>query len=103
MPTGGLIGQAVLDHEPNRQGDDAMRVVGFGQGVNRGVGVEELVTRGATMLRIREMDVAGPTGNQVTKIVQDAGVHGLSKTAFATAWTKAMFEVAAASDDLGLG
>jgi hypothetical protein len=80
-----------------------MRVVGFGQSVNRGVRVEKLVTLGATMLRIREMDVAGPTGNQVTKIMQDAGVNGLSKTAFATTWTKAMFEVATASNDLGLG
>ena len=42
VPACSLIGQAVLDNQSHRQGDDAMRVVGLGHGVVGHVGVEVL-------------------------------------------------------------
>jgi hypothetical protein len=69
VPTGRLIRQAILDHEPHGQRDDAMGVVGFGQSVVGGVGVEELLALGALMLRVDKVDVVRPTGHQVAEVV----------------------------------
>ena len=55
------------------------------------------------MLRVDEMDVAGPTGNQVAQVMQDARDDAVSKARFAAARTGPMREVAAASNDLRLG
>src|SRR5947209_6746384 len=102
MPTGGLVGQAVLDDESHRQGHDAMRIAGSRQGVLGRVGVEEFLAAGATVLRILHMNVAGTAAHEVADVVQDARVHGLPKTRFATMWTRAVCEVAAAPNDLRL-
>ena len=72
VPTGRLIRQAVLDYEPNGNRNNAMGVVGFGQGIVGCVGVEELFAPGALMLRVDQMDVVRPTGYQIAEIVQDS-------------------------------
>jgi hypothetical protein len=102
VPAGGLIGQAVLDDESHRHGNDAMGVARSGSSVFGSVRVEELVASGAVVLRIIEMDVAGSSANQVAQIMQDARVHGLPKGTFATAWTRAVCEIPAAPNDLRL-
>jgi hypothetical protein len=101
VPTGRLIRQAVLDHEANRNGDDAMGIVGFGQSVVGGVRVEELLALGALMLRVDEVNVVRPTRHQVAEVVQNARGCPVAKTRFSTAWTGTLPKVAAASDDLG--
>ena len=65
MPTGRLIGQAVLHDEAHGQGYDAVRVAGFGQTIFRGVRVKELVALGAAVLRIDQVDIAGLARNEV--------------------------------------
>jgi len=84
MPAGGLIGQAILHNESHCHGDDTMSVEGFGQSVIGGVRVEEGVALRATVLRVNEFDVAGPTANQITQVMQHAGAGAISKARFAT-------------------
>lgn len=101
VPTGRLIRQAILDHKANSNRDDAMRVVGFGQGVVGRVGVEELFALGALMLRVDQMNVMRPIANQVAEIVQDARESPIAETRFSTARTWPLLKVATAWDDLG--
>jgi hypothetical protein len=55
------------------------------------------------MLRVDEVDVAGPTGNQVADIMQDSSAGSAAKTGFATKRARSMREVPSAANDLGLG
>jgi len=77
--------------------------MGFGQGVVGHVGVEVFPTARATMLRVNEVNVARPPGNQVAHIMQDASGGSATETGFVTTRTRAMREVASAMNDLGFG
>jgi hypothetical protein len=55
VPTGGLVGQAVFDHQTDRQSHNAVGVVALGQGHVRHIGVEVEVTSGAIMDGVRKM------------------------------------------------
>jgi hypothetical protein len=58
MPAGRTIGQAVLDHNPYRQIDHAMRVVtAWGCQIGE-VRIEILATLGTVMLGIRDHKIA---------------------------------------------
>jgi hypothetical protein len=101
MPTGGLIRQAVLHNESHGQGDDAMGVMGLGQGVVGHVRVEVLPTVRATMLRIDEVNVAWPTGHQVANVMQDSFARPTAEAGFAASRTWAMRECPRAANNLG--
>ena len=101
VPTGRLIRQAVLDHEANGNGNNAMGIVGFGQSVVGGVRVKEVLALGALMLRVDEVDVVWTTGHQVAEVVQNSRGCPVAETRFSTAGTGALPKVAAALDDLG--
>ena len=103
MPTGGLIRQAVLDDESHGERNDAMGVVSLGQGVFGRVRVEMFSAGRATMLRVNEVNVARPTGNQIAHVVEEASSCSAAKTGLATTRTRAMAEVAGAMNDLGFG
>jgi hypothetical protein len=103
VPTGGLIRQAVLDDESNRQRNNAMGVMGLGQGVFGHVRVEVLPTARAPMLRVNQMNIARSPGNQIAHVMEDASGGSAAKTGLATARTRAMGKVASAMDDLGFG
>jgi hypothetical protein len=98
-----LIGQAVLDDESDGQGNDTMGVMGLGQAVVRHVRVEVFPTARATMLGVDKVNVAWPTGNQVTNIVQNSFSGSAAETGSATKGTKAMREVPRAANDFGFG
>jgi hypothetical protein len=55
------------------------------------------------MLGVDEMNIARAAGNQVAHVVQNAREHVMPKATLATPLTATMLEVAATSDDLGLG
>lgn len=55
------------------------------------------------MLRVDEMDVAWPTGDQVANIMQDPLTRPTAETGLATARTMPMGEVPRAPNDVGLG
>jgi hypothetical protein len=103
MPAGGLIGQAILHNEAHGQGNDAMGVMGLGQGVVGHVGVEMLPTAGATMLGVHKVDVTWPTGHQVANVMQNSLARSAAKAGLATKGTRAMREVPGAANDLGFG
>jgi hypothetical protein len=103
VPAGGLIGQAILDDESHGKADDAMGVMGFGQGVVGHVRVEVLSTTRATMLGVDNMDVARPASHQVANVMQDPLARSATKTGSATRRTGAMREIPGAANDLGWG
>jgi esterase/lipase superfamily enzyme len=103
VPTGGLIGQAILDDESHGQRNDAMGVVSSRQGVVGHVRVKVFATARATMLRVDEVNVARTPRNQVAHVVKDTSACSAAETGFVTTRTGAMREVASAMNDLGFG
>jgi hypothetical protein len=69
MPTGGLIGDAVLHDQPDGQSHDPLGVAGLGRGQVGHVGGEVAAALGAVMLGVGELDVAGPAGDWVAQIM----------------------------------
>jgi hypothetical protein len=72
VPTGGLIGKAVLHHQPDGQGHDPMSVVGPRRGQVGHVGGKEVAAPGAVVLGVGEVDVAGSPPHRVAQIMQGA-------------------------------
>jgi len=103
VPAGGLVRQAIFNDQSDRQRDDAMRVMGLGQGVLGHVGVEVFPTTRATMLRVNKVNITRPPSNQIADVMKDASGCSAAKTGLATTWARAMGEVAAAMNDLGVG
>jgi hypothetical protein len=102
-PTGGLIRQAVLDDEADRRGDDPPGVVAAASGQVGAVGVEVLATLSAVVLRVGQEEVAGPSGNQITEVVEGSLKDPVAVGAVATTRAGLAAVVAAAVADLGLG
>ena len=96
VPTGGLIGQAVLHDESHGQGNDTMRVVGLGQSVLGGVRIEVLGALGAKVLRISQFDIAGSALNQIAHVMQQSLAGPVSKARLAALWTRQVWVVATA-------
>src|SRR3954447_14069198 len=103
VPTGGAEGQSVLDDQADRQADDAMGVVAAGGCEVGGVGVEVLAAPGTEVLRVRQPDVMGPAREEVAEVVEGARELAIAVGAVPAAGTGPSLEVAAASEDLGLG
>jgi hypothetical protein len=101
MPTGGLIGQAVLDDESHGQGDDAMDIMGLRHGVVGHVCVDVFAAAGAAMLGIHKVNVARAPGNQVSHVVMDSCASTAAETRLATGRPMPMAEFAAAMNDFG--
>jgi hypothetical protein len=100
VPTGGLIGQAVLYHEPNGQGHDAMGVAGLGRGQVGHVRREIATAPGTVMLGIGDLDVAGPVPQRVAQIMQGAGEDPVPGAGLAALGTGPMLVVSTATDQL---
>jgi hypothetical protein len=79
-----------------------MGVVGFGQGVLRRVRVKEDLALGAVVLRVNEFNVAGPTSNEVSHVMQQAGAGPIAKARLAAPRAGEMWIVATTPDDLRL-
>ena len=103
MPTGGLIGQAVLHHQAHGQRHHPVGIVGLGPGQVRHVGVEVLTAVGAMMLRIAEMDLTWPPRDPVPQVAQQTGDHSVSGATLAATGTRSTFEIPAPFNDLRLG
>ena len=100
VPTGGLIRQAVLHHEPNGQGHDAIGVGGLGRGQVGHVGREIAAASGTVMLGIGDLDVAGPAPQRVAQIMQGAGEDPVPGVGLAALRTGPMLVVSTAPDQL---
>jgi hypothetical protein len=100
VPTGGLIRQAVLHHQPNGQGHDSMGVAGLGRGQIGQVGGEIVAAPGAVMLGIGELDVARPPPHRVAQIMQSAGEDPVPGAGLAASRTRPMLVISTTSDEL---
>jgi hypothetical protein len=103
VPTGDLIRQAVLDNESHRQGNNAVGVMGLGQCVVGHVRVEILAAPRAPMLRVNQVDVARPTGNQIPNVMKDSFSGAVAKARSIATGARSMREVAATFNNLGSG
>jgi hypothetical protein len=103
VPTGGTVGQAILDDRPHSRVDDSVGVVAAGRGQIGHVGVEVLAAAGAVVLRVAEAEVTRPPGDEVPQIME--GPLGLAVAIGAVAAVRARspLVIAAAVEDLGLG
>jgi len=102
VPGGGAIRQAILDHHPYRQANNAMGIVTSWRRQVRHVGVEILFALGAIVLRVTEVDVVGTTRDQITQIMQHAFHATIAVSAFAAVRTGMLTIVAASLNDLRL-
>src|SRR5262245_4475842 len=100
MPTGGLIGEAVLHHQPDGQGHDPVSVAGLGRGQVGQVGREVVAAPSAMMLRVGEPDLAGPAPHRVAEIMQGAGKGPVPGAGLAASRTGPMLVISTASDEL---
>jgi hypothetical protein len=100
VPTGGLIGQAVLHHQPDGQGHDPMGVVGLGRGQVGHVGGKEVVAPVAVVLGVGEVEVAGSPSHWVAQIMQGADEDPIPRARLATFRTRPMLVIATARDEL---
>src|SRR5215470_11050807 len=101
MPARGLIGQPVLNNQAYRQGDDPMSVVRFGPGIVRHVRVERFPALGTAVLRILQVDIAGPAIHQIAHLMQHSGTDVMTITALPTVGAAPVCEVATAPNDAG--
>jgi hypothetical protein len=103
VPTGGLIGQAVFDHQTDRHSHNAVGVVALGQGHVRHVGVKVDVAFGAMMDGVRKMDVVRAARDQVPQVVQHPLRSAMPIGTVFALWTWLPSEIPTAFDDLRLG
>ena len=73
MPTGRTVRQPVLDHDADGGVDDAMRVMAVGQSQIGHVGVEVVIAVPTAVLRVGDVQLAGPAADRVAQIMQLAG------------------------------
>src|SRR3954468_179932 len=99
VPTGGLIGEAVLDDQSDGQGHDPMGVAGPGRGQVGQVGGKEAAAPGAVVLRVGEPDVAGPPGHWIAQVMQGAGEDPVPRAGLTTERTGPMLVVVTARDE----
>jgi hypothetical protein len=69
MPACRLIGQPVLNNQAHRQGDDPMRVMRFGPRIVGHIRVKGFPALATAVLRILNIDIAGPPIHQITHIM----------------------------------
>jgi hypothetical protein len=100
VPAGPLIGQAVLDHEPNGRGHNTMGVAGLGRSQVGHVGREIAAAPGTVMLGVGDLEVAGPARQGVAQIMQSAGEDPVPGARLAALRTGPMLVVSTAPDQL---
>src|SRR4051812_11400885 len=80
-----------------------MGVVAPGRREVGGIGVEVLAALGTEVLRVRQSDVVGPAREEIPEVVEDALELAIAVGVVSTAGAGPSLEIAAASEDLGLG
>jgi hypothetical protein len=102
-PFGGTVRQAVFDHQPDGGVDDPAGVVAAGVGQVGHVGVEVLAALRAEVLGVEHDEVAGPSGEGVAEVVEDAAGGPVPVGAVAAPRAGPAAVVPAPEADVGLG
>src|SRR3954451_10358737 len=103
VPTGGLVGQTVLDHQANRQLLDTAGVMALGQGQIGQVDGKVTAAVATVMFGVTDNEVERVAGARVTQVVQGARGNSIASGAEAATGATARGIVAASSFDTGLG
>src|SRR5262245_14469180 len=99
MPTGGAVGQGVLDDQAHGQPLHAAGVQTLGRGEVREVGGKATATTAAAMPGEGNEQVTGPLGAGIAEVVEASRLQGVSAGAAATARAGACRVVAGAPVD----
>lgn len=103
VPTGGLVGQAVLGYQADSEFLDAAGVVALGPGQVGQIDGEVAVTVRAVMLGVGDDEVERAAGARVAQVVQDARISTVAAGPVTTVGAAAGWVVAAAALDARLG
>ena len=103
VPTGGLVGHAVLGHEADGHPLDAERVVAVGQGQVGEVGGEAPAAAEAAVAGELDGQIHGPAGACVAEVMERPGADGVASGAAAASRARAGRPVPAAKFDARLG
>jgi hypothetical protein len=102
-PTGGAIRQAVLDDQADGGIDNASRVVAARVGQIGHLGVEVLTAASAIVLGVEYDNVAWPSCEGVTEVVEHASCPPIAVSTVSTLGTGSSPVIAAAATEIGLG
>ena len=102
-PAGGAVGQAVLDHQSDGGVDDPAGVVAAGVSQVGHVGVEVPAALRAEVPGVKHDEVAGPSGEGVSEVVEGAAAPTIAVGTVPAARTGPAAIVAAAEADVGPG
>ena len=102
-PAGGLVGQAILDDEADRRGDDTPGIVAAGSGQVGAVGVEVPAALRAEVPGVEHNEVAGPTGEGVAEVVEGATAPAIAVGTVLTSRAGPAAVVPASEADVWLG
>jgi len=94
MPTGGLVGQAVLGDQAYGEILDTLGVEALGSGEIREVHGKAPAAGGAAVSGEGNDQINGSSGARIAQIVQGAGVHSVTPRRMATAWATTRTQVA---------
>jgi hypothetical protein len=103
MPTGGPIGEAVLDDQSHGGPLDPEGVTGLGQGQVGHVGEEASPTRRTPMLGLHEDEVDGTTVAGIAEVVEAAVCDTVAAGAVATGRAATPWVIATVSFQTGRG
>ena len=102
-PSGGAVGQAVLDDQADGGVDDATGVVAAGVGQVGHVGVEVLAALRAEVPGVEHNEVAGSAGEGVAEVVEGTAAPTITVGTGPAPRTRPAAVVAAAAADVGPG
>src|SRR6516165_162745 len=103
VPTRGPVGQAVFDHQPDRQINHAVGVLSAGWGEIGEVRIKVLVTLGAVMLRIGDHEITRTPQVEIAQVVQCPMGLLVPIGHMTTMWTRLPLVIAAVGHNLWLG
>jgi hypothetical protein len=103
VPTGGLVGQAVFDHQTDGHRHHTVGVMTLRQGHVGHIGVEVDVTSGATMDGVGKMDIVRAARDQISHVMQYPFRAAMPVGTMSAVGTGLPSGIAATLDDLRLG
>ena len=103
VPGDGAVGQALCDHQPHGQGDDALGVMAAGRGEVGEVGADVATAAAAVVPGVGDAQPPGPVAQKAAKVVQGTLAAGVAVTRTAAAWTRPAAIVTRALAEEGRG
>ena len=103
VPGDGAVGQALCDHQPHGQGDDALGVRPAGRGEVGEVGADVATAAAAVVPGVGDAQPPGPVAQKAAKVVQGTLAAGVAVTRTAAAWTRPAAIVTRALAEEGRG